>query len=68
MTDDLTPADSTPHRRPSAMTMLAAGSLGGLLLGLGSVAFAADGGGGATPQLAVSACAAGRPTASMSGE
>lgn len=42
MSDDLTPADSTPRRRPSALTMLAAGSLGGLLLGFGGVAFAAD--------------------------
>ncbi len=42
MTDDLTPADGTPRRRPSAMTMLAAGSLGGLLLGFGGLAFAAD--------------------------
>lgn len=42
MTDDQTPADRTPRRRPWATTALAAGALGGLLLGVGGVAFAAD--------------------------
>ena len=55
MTDDLTPTDGTSRRRPSAMTVLAAGSLGGLLLGFGGVAAAADEPATATPPSASTA-------------